>query len=213
LNYGGSIKRELPHDMRWVAVANLVRSVFEQQAGSASHGESFTTMLIWSRASVSGIYTKSDGTSILTATGLVTSPVPASVLTPGNSIFYNGTSYGANLSVFPVKHMAISTAWSKSLSDTTSPSLLTNSGNTNYYGLATYEYRKLLFQAGVTRFNQSISTSGTPPTMLTSTHSGFPDGSRDSSRDVTKSPGPLWNCLPRSASSHSYVGRESREKR
>jgi hypothetical protein len=168
LNYGGSIKRELPHDMRWVAVANLVRSVFEQQAGSASHGESFTTMLIWSRASVSGIYTKSDGTSILTATGLVTSPVPASVLTPGNSIFYNGTSYGANLSVFPVKHMAISTAWSKSLSDTTSPSLLTNSGNTNYYGLATYEYRKLLFQAGVTRFNQSISTSGTPPTMLTS---------------------------------------------
>ncbi|MGA9544456.1 MAG: hypothetical protein WBQ85_12860 [Candidatus Sulfotelmatobacter sp.] len=168
LNYGGTIKRELPHDMRWVAVANLVRSVFEQTAGNASHGESFTTMLIWSRASVSGIYTKSDGTSILTATGLVTSPVPGSVLGAGNSILYNGSSYGANVSVFPVKHMAISTAWSKSLSNTTSPSLLSNSGNTNYYGLVTYEYRKLLFQAGVTKFNQSISTSGTPPTMLTS---------------------------------------------
>jgi hypothetical protein len=168
LNYGGSIKRELGHDVRWVAVANLVRSVFDQTAGNASHGESFTTMLIWSRASVSGIYTQSNGTSILTATGLVTSPVPGSVLGTGNSILYNGTSYGANVSVFPVKHMAISTAWSKSLSDTTSPSLLSNSGNTNYYGLATYEYRKLLFQAGVTKFNQSISTSGTPPTMLTS---------------------------------------------
>ncbi|MFZ0137610.1 MAG: hypothetical protein WAK89_11150 [Candidatus Sulfotelmatobacter sp.] len=168
LNYGGTIKRELPHDMRWVAVANLVRSVFEQTAGTASHGESFTTMLIWSRASVSGIYTKSDGTSILTSTGLVTSPVPGSVLGAGNSILYAGSSYGANVSVFPVKHMAISAAWSKSLSDTTSSSLLTNSGNTNYYGLATYEYRKLLFQAGFTKFNQSISTSGTPPTMLTS---------------------------------------------
>jgi len=168
LNYGGSIKRELPHDVRWVAVANLVRSVFEQQAGSASHGESFTTMLIWSRASISGIYTKSDGTSILTSTGLATTPVPTSVLAPGNSILYNGSNYGANVSVFPVKHMSISMAWSKSLSDTASPSLLSNSGNTNYYGLATYEYRKLLFQAGVTKFNQSISTSGTPPTMLTS---------------------------------------------
>jgi hypothetical protein len=168
LNYGGSIKRELSHDVRWVAVANLVRSVFEQQAGNASHGESFTTMLIWSRASVSGIYTKSNGTSILTATGLVTSPVPAPVLGTGNSILYNGSNYGANVSVFPVKHMSISTAWSKSLSNTTSPSLLTNSGNTNYYGLATYEYRKLLFQAGFTKFNQSISTSGTPPSMLTS---------------------------------------------
>jgi len=168
LNYGGSIKRELPHDLRWVAVANLVRSVFEQQAGSASHGESFTTMLIWSRASVSGIYTKSDGTSILTATGLAPTPVPTSVLAPGNSVLYNGASYGANLSVFPVKHMSISTAWSKSLSNTASPSFLSNSGNTNYYGLATYEYRKLLFQAGFTKFNQSISTSGTPPTMLTS---------------------------------------------
>ncbi len=168
LNYGGTLKRQLPHDVRWVAVANLVRSVFEQQAGNASHGESFTTMLIWSRASVSGIYTKSNGTSILTATGLAPSPVPGSVLGAGNSILYNGSSYGANASVFPVKHMSISTAWSKSLSNTTSPSLLSNSGNTNYYGLATYEYRKLLFQAGVTKFNQSISTSGTPPTMLTS---------------------------------------------
>jgi hypothetical protein len=168
LNYGGTIKRQLPHDMHWVAVANLVRSVFEQQAGSASHGESFTTMLIWSRASVSGIYTKSDGTSILTATGLVTSPVPGSALGTGNSILYNGSSYGANLSLYPVKHMNISTAWSKSLSNTTSPSLLSNSGNTNFYGFAGYEYRKLLFQAGVTKFNQSISNSGTPPTMLTS---------------------------------------------
>jgi hypothetical protein len=168
LNYGGTLKRQLPHDVRWVAVANLVRSVFEQQAGNASHGESYTTMLIWSRASVSGIYTKSNGTSILTATGLATTPVPTSVLAPGNSILYNGSSYGANLSVFPVKHMAISTAWSKSLSNTASPSLLSNGGNTNYYGLATYEYRKLLFQAGVTKFKQSISTSGTPPTMLTS---------------------------------------------
>jgi hypothetical protein len=168
LNYGGSLKRQFNQDLRWIGVANLVRSMFEQTAGNSSHGESFSTMLIWRRASVSGTYTQSSGTSILTANGLVTTPIPAQVISPGNSIFFSGKSYGSSVSVYPVRNMTISTAWSKSLSNTVSPLLLSNNGSTNYYGLATYQYRKLLFQAGVTKFTQSISSSGTLPSMLTS---------------------------------------------
>lgn len=168
LNYGATIKREINPDLRWVGVANVVRSVFEQTAGNANSGESFTTMVIWKKASLSGIYTKSEGTSILTATGLVATPVPAQALGLGNTIFFNGSSYGANVSIYPTRNLNVSTAWSKALSDTTSPQLLSNNGSTNYYGLLTYQFRKLLFSAGVTKFNQSISTSGLPPTMLTS---------------------------------------------
>ncbi len=168
LNYGGSLKRQFSQDLRWIGVANLVRSMFEQTKGDGSHGESFSTMLIWKRASVSGTYTQSSGTSILTANGLVTTPVPAQLIAPGNSIFFSGKSYGGSASVYPIRYMTISTAWSKSLGDTTSPLLLSNNGSTNYYGLATYQYRKLLFQAGVTKFTQSISSSGTLPSMLTS---------------------------------------------
>jgi hypothetical protein len=168
LNYGGTIKREINQNLRWVGVANLVRSMFEQTAGNSSHGESFSTMVIWRRASVSGTYTQSSGTSLLTANGLVTTPVPVQVLSPGNSILFNGKSYGSSVSVYPIRNMTISTAWSKSLSDTVSPLLLSNNGSTNYYGLVTYQYRKLLFQAGVTKFTQSISSSGTLPSMLTS---------------------------------------------
>jgi hypothetical protein len=167
LNFGGTVKREITPDLRWVSVASVVRSVFEQEAGNNNQGESFTTMLIGTKASLSGTYTKAVGTAIETATGLVASPLPAQALS-GNAVLFNGRDYGVNLSVFPIKRMAISTAWSKALSNTTSPILLSNAGNTNYYGLLTYEYRKLLFQAGVTKFTQSISTSEAPPTMLTS---------------------------------------------
>jgi hypothetical protein len=168
LNYGVTLKRQLNEDLRWVGVANLVRSMFEQTAGNSSHGESFSTMLIWRRASVSGTYTQSSGTSLLTSNGLVATPIPSQVISPGNSILFNGKSYGGSLSVYPIRNMTISTSWSKSLSDTVSPLLLSNNGSTNYYGLATYQYRKLLFQAGVTKFTQGISSSGTLPSMLTS---------------------------------------------
>jgi hypothetical protein len=168
LNYGASIKHEFKHDVRWVVVFNSTKSVFEQQSGDGNHGESVSMMLIGTRATLSGNYTKSNGVSILTATGLVATPVPAAVVSPGNAIIYDGTSYGVNLSVNPVKRMVISTSWTRSLSGTTSPLLLSNNGSTNYYGLATYQYRKLLFSAGFTKFNQTISSSNTLPSMLTS---------------------------------------------
>jgi hypothetical protein len=167
-NYGASIKHEMKHDMRWVGIFNSTKSAFEQVPGDGNHAESFTTMVISPRVTVSGNFTKSSGMSILTATGLVATPVPASMLSPDNSIVYNGSSYGGSFAVNPVKHMVVSTSWSRALSNTVSPLLLSNNGSTNYYGLATYQYRKLLFSAGCTKFNQSISSSSTLPSMLTS---------------------------------------------
>jgi hypothetical protein len=168
MNYGGTIKRQISQNLSWVGVANFIHSGFQQVSGDSNRGESFTTMLIWNKASLSGIYSKSSGTGILTSTGIVSTPVPGQVLGQGNSILYNGSNYGVNVSLYPFRHMIVSTSWSKSLSDTTSPLLLQNSGNTNYYGFAGYEFRKLLFQAGMTRFDQSIGGSGQLPTMLTS---------------------------------------------
>ncbi len=172
LNYGGTIKRQINPSLSWAAVANVTRSGFEQVSGDSNHGESFTTMLIWNKASLSGIYSKSNGVALLTSTGLATTTLPTQAFGPGASILYSGKSYGVNTSFYPFKHMLVSGAWSKSFGTTNSPLLLTNNGNTNYYGFAGYEYRKLLFQAGVTKFTQSISSSGLPPTLLTSFSAG-----------------------------------------
>jgi hypothetical protein len=168
LNYGATIKRQINPDLSWTAVGNFVRSGFEQTAGDTSRGESFTTMLIWKKASISGIYSKSNGTALLTSNGLVSTTLPTQLFGPGATVLYNGKSYGVNISMYPFRHMIVSGAWSKSFSNTNSPILLTNSGNTNYYGFGGYEFRKLIFQAGVTKFTQNISNSGTLPSMLTS---------------------------------------------
>jgi len=168
LNYGGSIKRQINPDCTWVNVANFVKSGFEQVSGNGNHAESFVTILTWKKASISGIYTKSNGTAILTSAGLVNTTLPSQVLPPGAATLYNGRNYGSTVMMRPKRHMVISGSWSKAFANTSSPILLTNSGTTNYYGFAGYEFRKLIFQAGVTKFTQSISNSGTGPTMLTS---------------------------------------------
>jgi hypothetical protein len=168
MNYGGTIKRQINPDLSWSSVVNLVKSGFEQIAGDSNHGESFTSMLIWKKASISGLYSKSSGVGILTSSGVVDTTLPTQVLPPGAATLYSGKVYGANISFYPVRHMIVSGAWSKAFGSTSSPILLTNSGNTNYYGFMGYEYRKLIFQAGATKFTQSISNSGTLPTMLTS---------------------------------------------
>jgi len=168
LNYGGTVRRQITNNLRWMGLANLTKSVFEQASGEGSHGESFMTMLMWPKASISGNYMQSHGTAIFTATGLVTTPVPPVLIAPTNTVLFSGKSYGSNVTLHPTKHIWITGAWSKSFSNTVSPLLLANSGSTNYYGLATYEYRKLMFQAGVVKFNQFISASGQPPAMLTS---------------------------------------------
>jgi hypothetical protein len=172
LNWGGSLKREIKPGLTWQSVVNFTRGGFEQVSGNGNHSESFTTMLIGPKAAISGIYSNSSGVAILTSAGLVTTTLPTQVLGP-ESVLYTGKSYGANVSLYPIRHLLVSGAWSKAFANTSSPTLLSNSGNTNYYTMLGYEFRKLWFTAGATKFTQSISNSGTLPSMLTSYYFGI----------------------------------------
>ncbi len=171
LNYGGSVRRQITSTVRVGVVANVLRSGFEQISGDNSHGQSFTVIAGSAKASISGTYAKSSGVAILTTAGLVPTTVPTTLLAPGSSTLYSGESYGAAFTVTPLRNLIIKTSWSRSLANTSGPTTLSNSGFTNYYGFLGYDYRKLLFQAGYTRFDQGIFNSGLPmqpPSMLTS---------------------------------------------
>ena len=172
MNYGASVKRDLGHDLTWVGIANATRSVFEQQSGDGSRAESFTSMLIWRKASVSAYYTESKGMSVLTANGLVQPPVPGQVIFPGDLIVYNAKSEGGSARLNPTRSLGFNVSYSKSHGNTESPLLLSNSATTNYNALATYRLRKMWFTAGYTNFRQSISSSGTPPGVVTSYYFG-----------------------------------------
>jgi hypothetical protein len=168
LNYGGTFKYNLGHDLRWIAIANCTRSVFEESSGTANRAESFTSMLLWRRATVSANYSQAKGTSVFTASGLVQTPVPGSLISPENSTLYNGVSYGGTFKVNPTHNLVISTAYEKTGSNTLSPLMFSNNGSTVYTSLLQYTFRKVVFTAGATKFNQHIFPSSTPPSMLTS---------------------------------------------
>jgi hypothetical protein len=173
MTFGGSVKREFPHGLRWVAVGTGSRSVFEQQPGNSSRSESLTTMLLWKRIAASGNYEQSKGVAILTAQGLVPVPVPGQELPGSNLSTFNGKSYGGSLRFNPTRTLGFSASYSRSDSNSISALLPMNSASTSYYALATYRLRKLLFTAGYTNFRQSISTSGVPPSVVTSYYFGI----------------------------------------
>ncbi|MFZ0799880.1 MAG: hypothetical protein WCA13_04100 [Terriglobales bacterium] len=173
LSYGATVKRVLPHNLRWISTVAGGRTVFEEQSGNGSHSETFTSMLIARRFALSGNYSQSEGTSILTASGLVATPVPGQALSPSNFVVYNGKSDGVSLRFDPMRNLLINLSYSKASSDSTTPLLFTNFGSTNYFGLLQYRLRKLEFVAGFTKFQQSFSGSGLPPAVVNSFYFGI----------------------------------------
>lgn len=172
LTYGGSVKRTLIHDLHWVAVGTGSRSVMEQQKGDSNESESCTTMLFWKNFSVSGNYEQSKGVAILTATGLITSPVPGQDIPASNLSLFSGKSYGGSLRFNPTRTLGFSASYARSDSNSTNQLVPMNSESTTLYALATYRLRKLLFTAGAQNFRQSINTPGAPA-VVTSYYFGI----------------------------------------
>jgi hypothetical protein len=62
--------------------------------------------------------------------------------------------------------------WGKSLSDTASNSISTNSQSNIGNALLQYQFRKLSFNSGYSRLQQSFSASGTKPETISSVYFG-----------------------------------------
>ena len=76
MNYNAQIRRRLFKGLTWNVGGGGGRSGFEQQSGNGSSSESVSTSLSWHRFTVAGNYSISSGTSVLTPTGLVVTPLP-----------------------------------------------------------------------------------------------------------------------------------------
>jgi hypothetical protein len=165
INWGGDIRREFRHGFSAFAGVNANHSAFVQQSGDGNTSEGIFGVVRWHFIVASANYSKSSGTSLLTTNGLVGVPLPSPLVS--NVILYNGTSRGLTLNTHPTRDLSIATSYSKTDGSTLSPTLFSNNTSTVYYGLATYQLRKLLLTAGATKYVQSLSGSGTPPVATT----------------------------------------------
>jgi len=169
--YGAQAKRRF-RAFQWAASFHGSHSGLTQFEGYRSRTESFSTHLGFRRYSVSGQYSQSEGTSILTSTGLVEVPagVPAPLLQ--SPILYDAKSYGGGVSIRPFRRSVVSVNYNQARSATAGPSVSSGFQSTIFNARFQYRLRKLDVDANFTKFEQSIRT-GTLPAVVNSYYIRF----------------------------------------
>ena len=173
LNYGGSVRRRLIGRVNWSLGGGGGHSGFVQVAGNTSHAESVTSSVSGYGYAVGVNYSKSDGTSVLTPTGLVSVPVP---IVSNNLVLYNATGKGLTFTAVPVRNLQFTAIYSQANSNTVSlfANGLSSTNKTEYLtSTLTYQFRKMWFNAGVLQFKQDISAAGVLPSVVTSYYFGI----------------------------------------
>ncbi|MGA9529724.1 MAG: hypothetical protein WBS24_16545 [Terriglobales bacterium] len=167
-NYSANVRRWLSRGWSWTGAFTGSHSGLSNDAGSASHGEGFSSSIGSSRFTLTGSYSESAGVSLIAATGLVGLPP-----TPGinNYITFTGDSYNGAISVTPIRRLIISGAFARAISNTTSQTFSHNDTEI-FNGQLQYHLRRIGLQAGYTRFTQGISAVGAPAST-TSFFMGF----------------------------------------
>jgi hypothetical protein len=162
--YNGTARlhRRFGHDLAWIATYSGSRSGLTNQAGTDNHSEGYSTSISSRRFTVTGNYTKASGQAILTSAGLVAVP-PTPGVPASNLILFNGDSYGGGVSATPLRHLTISGSFSRAISGTLSDVIRSRNNTELFNAQLQYHFRRIGVLAGVTRFSQGVSASGTPP--------------------------------------------------
>ena len=161
-SYNGSIGRRIGRRSFWGAYASGQRSLLTGEPGTANDSQSYATSLSVSRFAINGAYSKSNGNSLLTSTGLVATPIPVTVLPASAVVFFKGNSYSVGLSSTPVRRLTFTGAYAKAVSSTNGNSAISNNNNQYLYFLLTYQVRKLTFGAGYSSLVQGFSIAQAP---------------------------------------------------
>ncbi len=170
--YGGTVRRRLGYRTHWNASFTGGHSGLSQFSGFASRSESFSTSLSHRGYALSASYSQSKGTSLFAPGGLVQPPVPPPVV-GSDLVFFNGRAWSFGTSGSPLRKLHLAASFSRSLSDTLSPTVGTRTHSNVFHMQARYPIRKLYFTAGYTRFQQGLGTTGAAPTDVTTYYFGL----------------------------------------
>jgi hypothetical protein len=167
--YSGSIGRRLGWRSHWSASASGSKSTFSNLAGSGTFSQTYSTALSLKWFSVSGSYQKGSGTSFLTPSGLVPSPIP---VPSEEAILYDGKSYSFGASTTVISGLTLSASWSKSISETTGTAATSRNSTATMWTMLQYRLRKVMIIGGYSKLSQGFSVTGQPPEIGSSFYIG-----------------------------------------
>jgi hypothetical protein len=163
-NYGGYARKRFGEFLYLTGSYRGVQTGLTQIAGYHNRTDTALATVTRRWIGVSGSWSKSDGTSVLTSSGqLVPTPVPI----PGvDQVVYAGTVYGAGFNITPVHRMVINVNWFRvynsthSFLPTNNTFVTSNNDSDRVYAQLQYNVRKLIVRSTYWRVNQYISASG-----------------------------------------------------
>lgn len=173
---GYSYNVTLGRRLGWKAYANLSaggsHSFYDNQSQGGYSSESYTASLTCKYIGASASYGKSNGTGILTAGGVVPTPLPNPIpLTP--LLLFAGESYSYSLGGSPVRNLTFTANYTHIHGLTFEQT----STSKNFSELASaylqYRFRKLYLYAGYSRIQQGFSESGVLPATANSYYAGI----------------------------------------
>lgn len=171
-SYGGTIRRKLNRDTYWSGTVREAHSGFSQEVGSSSASESITSSFIWKQYSVSGSYSQSKGTSVLTTSGVL-APTPAVGLFTTDAMLFNGRSVSVSGSTRLFRRVNLAGNYSKARSTIESSAANTFAQSQVYNAHFEYRLRKMSLVGGFSRVNQNASVVRTGPVVLNSFYLSF----------------------------------------
>jgi hypothetical protein len=163
-SYGAMVRRRFGANSSWTVSYRGVQTGLTQLPGYDNRSDTFITNLVRGRYGLSGSYSQSHGTALLSGAGVLTPTQLAPLIAPDQAI-YDGKVYGAGLSVIPMKRMVINVNWFRTRSDTQTASIFSANNSERFYGQMQYNLRKLSFRAGYWRVDQGIGAAGLPPSV------------------------------------------------
>ena len=171
--YAGTLGRQFARKSHWSASASGAKSALSNDSGSGTFSQTYSTVLSIRWIGVSGSYSRSNGNSVLTASGLQPVTVLLPVVAPSSVILYGGHAYSAGIGINPIRGLTISGSYSEAFTNTQGDSTDSNNRSRQLNGYMQYLFRKVYLTAGFTRMTQSFSSNGNVPAMVGSFYFGI----------------------------------------
>jgi len=171
--YSATLGRKIGRRSHWSASTAGSKSMLSNEPGAGTFGQSYSTALSVKYISLSGTYARSNGDSIMTASGLTPVGTALPVISQPSLILYGGHSYSGALGITPVRGLTMSVSYAEALANTQADSTSTDNHTRQLNTFLQYRFRKIFFTAGFSKLTQSFSNNGNLPAMVGSYYFGL----------------------------------------
>jgi len=171
-SYGGSVRKRWGK-FGWSGGAGETKTLLTEVAGSSNSSETFNTSIFYSHwLTGNANYSKSSGTAIQGALGLIPNPVPQPIVPASDLILFGGKSYSFGLSSSPVRRLSIGASYSRANTDSSLVGVMSNNDSKMINAIVNYQFRKMYFTGGYSNLVQGFSASGLPAENVSSFYMG-----------------------------------------